>query len=260
MDVLTIRSTDRAIECARYITEHALHIILSESLHSPYLNNRIKYFPAKRKSPSRNHTTNLTGNIGSQEPALEQTAQLGQPLLDQATCVRSISQELIAPLLPPPLLPSFISNIQALARFLSFLSCVSCLPILLSTFRDPNSPHMKYFLSTVVLVTFACQATAQKCYSTDGSKLDSRYQPCFPQAEHSACCMLNGTQGDNQQNDICMDSGLCQATSGWYAGFLYINGCTDPANDAEGCPKLCSFSMFDQFCLRRLNADRTDSG
>lgn len=103
---------------------------------------------------------------------------------------------------------------------------------------------MRSFLSTVVLATIASHVTAQTCYSTDGQELDSRYKPCYPQAESSACCMLNGTQGENQQNDICLDSGLCQATSGWYAGFLYINGCTDQSGKADGCPQLCSFSKL----------------
>src|ERR1700744_2506572 len=50
-----------------------------------------------------------------------------------------------------------------------------------------------------------------------------RFQPCNPDAEFSSCCALNGTSG---QNDICMDSGLCMSTSGWFSTFLYANGCT----------------------------------
>lgn len=100
---------------------------------------------------------------------------------------------------------------------------------------------MQSLLNIAVLVTVVDFATAQQCYSMDGQALDSRYQPCYPQAESSACCMLNGTQGTDQQNDLCLDSGLCQSTSGWYAGFLYINGCTDQTGKADGCAKLCSF-------------------
>jgi hypothetical protein len=50
-----------------------------------------------------------------------------------------------------------------------------------------------------------------------------RFQPCNPDAEFSACCALNGTDG---QNDICMDSGLCMSTSGWFPTYLWANGCT----------------------------------
>ena len=95
--------------------------------------------------------------------------------------------------------------------------------------------------ATIVSMLIASRLVlAQKCYSMDGQQLDSRYQPCYPQAESSACCMLNGTQGSDQANDLCMDSGLCQSTSGWYAGFLYINGCTDPTGKGEGCARICS--------------------
>lgn len=98
--------------------------------------------------------------------------------------------------------------------------------------------------TALLLLAAAAITSAQKCYSADGQQLDSRYQPCFPQAANSACCMLNGTNGDNQQNDICMDSGLCQSTSGWYSGFLYINGCTDKTGNADGCAKHCNFREY----------------
>ncbi|KAK5946281.1 hypothetical protein PMZ80_000423 [Knufia obscura] len=88
----------------------------------------------------------------------------------------------------------------------------------------------------------------------DGQVLDARYQPCYPQAESSACCMLNGTQGEDQQNDLCLDSGLCQSTSGWFAGFLYINGCTDQTGKADGCAKLCSF-MGNQYSWSVLQCE-----
>ncbi len=121
-----------------------------------------------------------------------------------------------------------------------FISPATCL------FRSLQAPHstMKTFISLMVLGAIADLATAQRCFSMDGQALDARYQPCYPQAESSACCQLNGTQGEAQQNDLCLDSGLCQSTSGWYAGFLYINGCTDQTGKADGCPKLCSFSMW----------------
>jgi hypothetical protein len=62
------------------------------------------------------------------------------------------------------------------------------------------------------------------CYSLDGQVLDDVYKPCNPSAKFSACCALNGTSSDN---DICLSSGLCQSTSGWFAGFIWADGCTD---------------------------------
>ena len=93
-------------------------------------------------------------------------------------------------------------------------------------------------VASVMAVTSS--STKKTCYSMNGEALDSTlntakvllstplnvagvYQPCNPDAEYSACCALNGTSG---QNDICMDSGLCMSTSGWYSTFLYANGCT----------------------------------
>lgn len=106
---------------------------------------------------------------------------------------------------------------------------------------------MKLHILLTVLATATTSVCAQQCYSMDGQTLDARYQPCYPNAGStgSACCMLNGTQGANQQNDLCLDSGLCQSTSGWYAGFLYINGCTDQTGKGDGCPKICNFSEYD---------------
>lgn len=100
---------------------------------------------------------------------------------------------------------------------------------------------MRALSSITVLATLASQVIAQTCYSADGQELDPRYKPCYPGSSSSGCCMLNGTQGTDQDNDLCLDSGLCQSTSGWYAGFLYINGCTDQSGNADGCPKLCNF-------------------
>ncbi len=72
----------------------------------------------------------------------------------------------------------------------------------------------------LLMASAMADAAKKKCYSMDGQEVDS-LSPCFPDAEHSACCTLNDTQGD-----ICMDSGLCMSTSGWWSTFLYANGCT----------------------------------
>ena len=80
-------------------------------------------------------------------------------------------------------------------------------------------------------------AASKQCYSLDGQKLDSSYQPCNPGAAVSACCALNGT---SPENDICLDTGLCQSTSGWFAGFIYADGCTDIDGTAAACPGVCS--------------------
>jgi len=94
-------------------------------------------------------------------------------------------------------------------------------------------------LVTIGLLSSSVIAQEKKCYSLDGQLLDqSTYKPCNPQAAFSSCCALNGT--DASANDVCLDSGLCQSTSGWYAGFIWANGCTDPTGKGEGCPKICS--------------------
>ena len=106
----------------------------------------------------------------------------------------------------------------------------------------------------LAVASLSTLVSAQKCFSMDGQALDAKYQPCYPDAEVSACCQLNGTQGADQQNDICLDSGLCQSTSGWYAGFLYINGCTDQTLKSTGCPQLCSF-MGNQYSWSVLQCE-----
>ncbi|OCT46353.1 hypothetical protein CLCR_01223 [Cladophialophora carrionii] len=80
--------------------------------------------------------------------------------------------------------------------------------------------------------------TKKTCYSLDGQELDGRFQPCNPDAEFSSCCALDGTDGEN---DICMDSGLCMSTSGWFSTYLWANGCTDPTGKAKACPQQCNF-------------------
>jgi hypothetical protein len=80
-------------------------------------------------------------------------------------------------------------------------------------------------------------AQSNTCYSVDGQVLDDTYKPCNPSAQFSACCALNGTSPDN---DICLDSGLCQSTSGWFAGFIWADGCTDPTGKSNYCPQICS--------------------
>jgi hypothetical protein len=77
------------------------------------------------------------------------------------------------------------------------------------------------------------------CYSIDGQVLGDTYKPCNPNVEFSACCALNGTSPDN---DICLSTGLCQSTSGWFAGFIWADGCTDKTGQADACPNMCSHS------------------
>jgi hypothetical protein len=81
-------------------------------------------------------------------------------------------------------------------------------------------------------------AAAQQalCYGLDGTKLDSSYAPCSPGAKHSGCCAINRPAG---AADICLDSGLCMATSGVFMGTIWQDGCTDPTGQDPGCPKLC---------------------
>ncbi|KIW62978.1 hypothetical protein PV04_09862 [Phialophora macrospora] len=76
-----------------------------------------------------------------------------------------------------------------------------------------------FALCCVTASSLAAQ-TKKTCYSQDGQELDSRFQPCNPDAEFSACCALNGTDG---RNDICMDSGLY------------------PTGKAKACPQQCNF-------------------
>jgi len=97
----------------------------------------------------------------------------------------------------------------------------------------------RLLLAYSFLVVSAMAADVKnQCYSLDGQVLDTRFQPCNPGAQFSSCCALNGTDG---QNDICLDSGLCMSTSGWFSTYLWANGCTDPTGKDKSCSQQCSF-------------------
>ncbi|KAF2273022.1 uncharacterized protein EI97DRAFT_445299 [Westerdykella ornata] len=90
------------------------------------------------------------------------------------------------------------------------------------------------FLST--LATAASAASDRKCYSLNGTELDSTFRPCNPNAQHSGCCATNRRTGSP---DICLDSGLCMVTGGEYVGTIWQAGCTDPSGRDKGCPRVC---------------------
>src|SRR5271170_3480310 len=94
-------------------------------------------------------------------------------------------------------------------------------------------------LSLAFLLHPSAAQSNNTCYSVDGQILGDTYKPCNPSAQFSACCALNGTSPDN---DICLDSGLCQSTSGWFAGFIWADGCTDQTGQAIACPNICAHS------------------
>lgn len=90
-------------------------------------------------------------------------------------------------------------------------------------------------LTAVAIGLLATTAQAAKqCYGLDGKELDSSFTPCNPDADTSACCASNKTDGD-----ICLTSGLCYAQQKPYSGFMYMNGCTDKSGIATECPHIC---------------------
>ena len=92
------------------------------------------------------------------------------------------------------------------------------------------------FLYTTSLVA----AANQKCYSLTGAELDDTFAPCNSTAKHSGCCATNKSTGA----DICLDSGLCMASSGQYMGTIWQPGCTDSTGMASECPQLCPGSTL----------------
>ena len=79
------------------------------------------------------------------------------------------------------------------------------------------------------------------CYNLVGDELGDTFAPCNPDASvASACCQTNVTS----YGDICLDSGLCMATANEAVGFVFQAGCTDSSGAADGCPTLCSSSMY----------------
>ncbi|KAF2473951.1 uncharacterized protein BDR25DRAFT_256989 [Lindgomyces ingoldianus] len=93
-------------------------------------------------------------------------------------------------------------------------------------------PLALFFLLLISTVA----AAEQSCYGLDGTKLDSTYGPCKPGARHSGCCAIHRPAGSV---DICLDNGLCMATSGVYMGTIWQDGCTDSTGKDAGCPKMC---------------------
>lgn len=83
-------------------------------------------------------------------------------------------------------------------------------------------------------------ATELRCYDVSGAELDLTYTPCNPGAKHSGCCATNRPWGSP---DICLDSGLCLATSGELIGTVVHAGCTDPTGQDEACAKVCAGGM-----------------
>ncbi|CBF76644.1 hypothetical protein AN4846.2 [Aspergillus nidulans FGSC A4] len=90
--------------------------------------------------------------------------------------------------------------------------------------------------STLLSVTIAA-----KCYYTDGTFALDEQQPCFPEKEHSACCGIAKTNGD--ENDYCLTNGLCLGQVKGYTGFVLLNSCTDSSWESDDCPNFCPKSM-----------------
>lgn len=90
-------------------------------------------------------------------------------------------------------------------------------------------------LLVLILTPHATVAAGQrKCYSLNGTELDSTYITSNPTARHSGCC---------GSTDISLDNGLCMATQGKFMGSLWQNGCTDPTGKDPLCPRLCPDGM-----------------
>lgn len=88
----------------------------------------------------------------------------------------------------------------------------------------------------LVVATFIATAISQKCYGLDGTVLDDTFAPCKPTAKHSGCCATKRTSGSA---DLCLDNGLCMATSDELVGTIWQKGCTDSTGKDEACPKMC---------------------
>jgi hypothetical protein len=97
----------------------------------------------------------------------------------------------------------------------------------------PSTSTILLFLYTALPVF----AAGQTCYALDGAKLDSTITPCAPVAgaKHSGCCA---------STDICLDNGLCMATTNAYIGTMWQAGCTDPTGKDKACPQMCPTGMF----------------
>ncbi|KAF2682100.1 hypothetical protein K458DRAFT_391135 [Lentithecium fluviatile CBS 122367] len=93
-----------------------------------------------------------------------------------------------------------------------------------------------FAVAVSVAVYSVAIAAEQTCYGLNGTVLDSTYGPCNTDAKHSGCCAIHRPAGSV---DICLDNGLCMATTGQYMGTIWQDGCTDPTGQDEGCPKMC---------------------
>ncbi|PSN62109.1 hypothetical protein BS50DRAFT_137489, partial [Corynespora cassiicola Philippines] len=89
----------------------------------------------------------------------------------------------------------------------------------------------------------------QKCYDLQGLELDDTYRPCGSGAGHSGCCATNKAN----HPDICLESGLCMATTNEHVGTIWERGCTDPTGKDPGCHSICSAAPND-------STSQTDSG
>ncbi|KAF1362937.1 hypothetical protein EJ07DRAFT_105468 [Lizonia empirigonia] len=93
-----------------------------------------------------------------------------------------------------------------------------------------------FFFSFLYAPSLVAAASQKTCYSLTGLELDDTFAPCNSTAEHSGCCATNRPAGSA---DICLDSGLCMATTSEYMGTIWQPGCTDSTGKATECPHLC---------------------
>lgn len=96
-----------------------------------------------------------------------------------------------------------------------------------------------------LFVTLISVTVSQKCYGLDGKALDNTFAPCNPNAKHSGCCATKRTTG----SDICLDNGLCMATTNELMGTIWQNGCTDATGKSEACPRMCPDGMFSLYLM-----------
>jgi hypothetical protein len=95
---------------------------------------------------------------------------------------------------------------------------------------DQMSPS--FFVSLLILLPTIVSAADSKCYNLNGTELGSAFTPCKPASgsKHSGCC---------SSSDICLDSGLCMATTDKFVGTIWQNGCTDATGEDPACSKMC---------------------
>lgn len=103
---------------------------------------------------------------------------------------------------------------------------------------DQAMPRYGLLLAAIGIAIFPLQTHAA-CYHVDGSRTDSTFEPCDPDAEVSACCATN-----KRLPDVCLSSGLCYSQEPGFNGLMYSNGCTDPTGEDEACPHFCPDRTF----------------